>query len=161
MRPVAKTNVERCLERAGIEYWTHDVGEEVRSGGAMAAALDVVPERVLRSLVCALRRKGREAKAIVLAPSHRRLDEKRLAKAAAADKARLAEGAEAERWTGMRMGGITALGQQPGRFEVFVDAGALKHETVFVSAGRRGLDLELAPDDLLRALEARAIELGG
>jgi Cys-tRNA(Pro)/Cys-tRNA(Cys) deacylase len=156
-----KTNAERALERAGVEYSAHEVGEDVRSGEAMAQALGVAPERVLRSLVCAVKRGGRESKAIVLVASHRRLDVKRLARGAGADAARLAEVAEAERWTGMKQGGISALGQSTGRFEVFVDASALQHATVFCSAGRRGLDLELAPGRLVAALDAAIVDLDG
>ena len=66
--------------------------------------------------------------------------------------------AEAERLTGYHVGGISPFGQRK-RVRVFVEAGALAHATVFVNGGRRGLQIEIAPADLVRLLAATPAEL--
>jgi Cys-tRNA(Pro)/Cys-tRNA(Cys) deacylase len=82
------------------------------------------------------------------------LDLKALAAAVGGKKARMAEVADAERATGYVAGGISPLGQKK-RLPVVVDASAAAWDTVFCSAGRRGLEVELAPADLISAVDAR------
>ena len=94
---------------------------------------------------------GRLAVAVV--PVAGRLDLKALARALGGSRAALAERIAAERATGYVVGGISPVGQKRPHPTV-VDSSALDHPTVFVSAGRRGLDLELAPADLVRATRA-------
>jgi Cys-tRNA(Pro)/Cys-tRNA(Cys) deacylase len=94
---------------------------------------------------------------MAVVPVDRALDLKRLASAVGGRRATLAEAATAERATGMVVGGISPLGSRRS-LPVVVDSSMLDHETVFVSAGRRGLQLELAPADLVRlgkAISAR------
>ncbi|QDU68287.1 YbaK/EbsC family protein [Engelhardtia mirabilis] len=163
---MGKPNSVRLLEREGVDHVLHEVGPEVKSGQAMAQALGVKPEWVLRTIVCELEfagpagAPGRRAKALVLHGSAAELDLKRLARAAGAARARLADRGEAERWTGLVRGGISALAVPPGRFEVLIEAAALAASRVFVSAGRPGAELELAPADLVRVIGARSIDLG-
>ncbi|MEO0650313.1 MAG: YbaK/EbsC family protein [Planctomycetota bacterium] len=159
---MARPNSVRRLERAGIDFELHEVGPQVKSGEAMAAALDVPEEQVLRTLVCELElpsRSGagptRRQRALVLVASDRALDLARLAKASEAVRARLASHDEAERWTGLKRGGISALAVPAGRFEVLVDERVALAPRVFVSAGAIGLELELAPAELVRVLDAR------
>lgn len=89
----------------------------------------------------------------------RTLDLARLARATGAVRARLASHVEAERWTGLRRGGISPLAVPEGRFEVLIDARAEGAPRVFVSAGARGQEFELAADDLARAVDAHFAEL--
>ena len=82
-------------------------------------------------------------------PADRQLDLR-----AAGKRAALADRAQAERATGYVIGGISPLGQRK-RLPTTVDASALEWETILVSAGRRGLQIELAPHDLVRLTDAR------
>lgn len=79
---------------------------------------------------------------------------KRLAEAAGAKKAKMADGADVERMSGYVLGGVSPLGQKK-RLETFIDTTAQEFPTIFVSAGRRGLEIELSPEDL-RALTGAA-----
>jgi len=140
-----------ALTRAGVAFevhtYTHDPA--ARSYGLeAAAAIGADPARVFKTLVASV--DGRLVVGIV--PVEAMLDLKALAAAVGGKKADLADPAVAERTTGYVRGGISPLGQKKPLATV-VDASALDHATVFVSGGRRGMDLELAPADLIRLTE--------
>jgi Cys-tRNA(Pro)/Cys-tRNA(Cys) deacylase len=136
-----------AAERAGIPFTLHEYEHEAGApyGLEAAAKTGVDPARVFKTLVVA--RDG--ALFVAVVPVAAQLDLRALGKRAA-----LADRAAAERATGYVLGGISPLGQRR-RLQTVLDASALAHETVFVSAGRRGLELELAPDDLVRLTGAR------
>ncbi|MBA3348164.1 MAG: aminoacyl-tRNA deacylase [Actinobacteria bacterium] len=128
----------------GLREYAHDPA--VASYGLEAAeALGVEPERVFKTLV--VEQDG--TLSVALVPVALQLDLRRLGKRAA-----LAERAVAERATGYVLGGISPLGQRK-RLATVLDESALAFETICVSAGRRGLELELAPADLVRLTGAR------
>ncbi|HYH93685.1 MAG TPA: aminoacyl-tRNA deacylase [Candidatus Saccharimonadales bacterium] len=114
-----------------------------------AAALGVDPARVGKTLVVLV--DGRPAVAVV--PVDRQLDLKRFAAALDGRRAELAEPGVAERAAGSVVGGISPLGMRL-RLPTIIDASVLEHRTVHVSAGRRGLQLELAPADLVQLCAA-------
>lgn len=147
---------ERVLKAAKVAYSLHDFGQQVAGGAQMAEALGVAPELVLRTLVVAVKRGGREKRALVLQPSDAELDLKSFARAAGGESARLAAREQAESWTGLKLGGIGPLSVPKGRFEVWIARRALGRERVFVSAGRPGVDLGLTPEDLAAASGAKA-----
>ena len=115
-----------------------------------AVALDVAPARILKTLMVVL--DGRQLVA-ALVPADRALDLKALAAVLGAKRAALAELRHAERATGYVKGGISPFGQRQ-RSPVVVDASVQEHVSVFVNGGRRGLEIELAPHDLITALNA-------
>jgi Cys-tRNA(Pro)/Cys-tRNA(Cys) deacylase len=115
-----------------------------------AEALGLDPATVFKTLVAEV--DGKLAVAIV--PVERQLDLKALAAGVGAKKAAMADVKQAERTTGYVAGGISPLGQRRA-LPTVVDASALDHETIHVSAGRRGLELELAPADLVELTGAR------
>ena len=138
-----------ALTQAGVPFTLHPYEHDPRAesfGLEAAAALAVAPERVFKTLLADAR--GRLVVGIV--PVTGQLDLKALARAVGAAKAVLADPVAAERSTGYVVGGISPIGQRRVLTTVLDDS-ALTHETVFVSGGRRGLDLELTPEDLLRA----------
>jgi Cys-tRNA(Pro)/Cys-tRNA(Cys) deacylase len=94
----------------------------------------------------------------VLAPSDREVSLKKLAAAAGAKDAAMLPAAEAERATGYHVGGISPFGQKR-KSPVFIEQAALTNKTVIVNGGRRGLQIELAPADLVRLLNAKAAPL--
>jgi len=137
-----------ALTKAGVAFTVHPYAhsEGVTSfGEEAAAALGVDPERIFKTLVVDA---GGELVVAVL-PVARQLDLKALAGAAGAKKAVMAEPAAAARSSGYVVGGISPLGQRT-QLRTFVDRSAEDFPTIFVSAGKRGLQVELAASDLLR-----------
>ncbi|MUL40808.1 Cys-tRNA(Pro) deacylase [Streptomonospora sp. PA3] len=141
--------------RAGIGFRLHTyeaggaAGQGSSYGTGAADALGADRRRVFKTLVADV--DGRLAVGVV--PVSGGLDLKALAAAVGGKRAAMADPRDAERATGYVVGGISPLGGRK-RLRTVVDSSVAEHETVFVSAGRRGLQLELAPDDLLRAADA-------
>lgn len=146
------TTATLALERAKIPFTLHEYAHDPRHesyGLEASEALGVPPERVFKTLVAAV--DGSLAVGVV--PVHRQLDLKALAAATGGKRAALAEVTAAERATGFVAGGIAPVGQRR-RLPVVVDESALTLKTMFCSAGRRGLEIEIAPADLIRAAGA-------
>ena len=147
-----------ALARAGIAFRLHEYTHDPRAesyGLEAAEALGLDPARVFKTLMASV--DGRLAVAVV--PVSGQLDLKALARALGASRASMAEVAVAERATGYVAGGISPVGQRRAHPTV-VDSTALDHPSIFVSAGRRGLDLEIAPADLVRITEAITERVG-
>lgn len=141
-----------ALTKAQAPFSTHAYEHDpaAASYGAEAAeAMGVAPERVFKTLLADV--DGTLTVAVV--PVSGSLDLKALASAVGGKKAAMADPAAAERSTGYVLGGISPLGQRK-RLRTVVDGSALGFETVFCSAGRRGLEVELAPADLVRLTSA-------
>ena len=147
-----------ALARAGIEFRLHEYAHDPRAesyGLEAAEALGLDPARVFKTLMATV--DGRLATAVV--PVSGQLDLKALARALGASRATMADVVVAERATGYVAGGISPVGQRRPHPTV-LDSTALDHPSVFVSAGRRGLDLEIAPADLVRITEAITERVG-
>jgi Cys-tRNA(Pro)/Cys-tRNA(Cys) deacylase len=157
------TPATTVLTAAGVAFTAHafEAGDRARGNGRGTAdrasfgaeagdALGVDAARVFKTLVAEV--DGALWVAVVPVPAH--LDLKAMAAAAGGKRATMADPAQAERSSGYVVGGISPLGQRRP-LPTLVDASARQHPTIFVSGGRRGLDLELAPDDLVRLTSAR------
>jgi Cys-tRNA(Pro)/Cys-tRNA(Cys) deacylase len=147
-----------ALDRAGVAYVLHPYEHDSRApsyGLEAATALGVDPARVFKTLLASL--DGRLVVGIV--PVSGQLDLKALARALGGRKAVMADVAAAERATGYVAGGISPVGQRR-QHETVLDATALDHATVLVSGGRRGLDLEVAPADLVAITGATVDRVG-
>jgi Cys-tRNA(Pro)/Cys-tRNA(Cys) deacylase len=142
------TPAVRTLENAGVPFELHsyEVDEAVGEGygQAVAAAIGVEAGRVFKTLMAVV--DGEHVAAIV--PVDSRLSLKGLARAAGGKKAAMADSADAERLTGYVTGGISPFGQRR-RHRTFLDETAASFTSVYVSAGKRGLQVELTPDDLV------------
>jgi Cys-tRNA(Pro)/Cys-tRNA(Cys) deacylase len=156
---VAATPAVRALERARVTHTLHPYDPEHPAdqghGEAAVAALGADPRQVFKTLVT--RVDG--ALTVAVVPVAGSLDLKALAAATGGRKAAMADPADAERTTGYVRGGISPLGQRKA-LPTVVDESALGFTTVMVSAGRRGLQVELAPADLVRLTRARTAAIG-
>lgn len=147
--------------RAGVAFTVHEYVLPERHGRARddrpdygveaATALGVEPARVCKTLVTVVEPDGRLVAAVL--PVDRHLDLRRLASAVGARRCSLADPRVAERATGSVVGGISPLAPRR-RLEVVVDASAVEPASILVSAGRRGLQIELAPGELVRLCAA-------
>jgi Cys-tRNA(Pro)/Cys-tRNA(Cys) deacylase len=163
-RTAAGTRALEVIVQAGVSHEVHayeaaephgrDRDRRPSYGIEAAQALGTEPARVFKSLAVAV--DGRLVLAVI--PVDRELDPKRLADALAGRRAVMAEPAEAERATGYVVGGISPLGTRRS-LPVVVDSSATEHDTIFISAGRRGLQVELAPADLIRLSAAQMAQL--
>ncbi|HEY8597713.1 MAG TPA: Cys-tRNA(Pro) deacylase [Thermomicrobiales bacterium] len=154
-KQTAGTPAILAAERAGIAFrvleYTHDPGAE-SYGLEAAEALGLDPATVFKTLIANV-----DAARLVVAivPVSARLNLKNLAAAAGGKRAEMAHGAAAERATGYVLGGISPLGgRRP--LPTVIDSSALDHPIIHVSAGRRGLELALAPADLRRLTNGTA-----
>jgi len=137
-----------------VHEYVHDPASE--SYGLEAAEKLSVPEaRVFKTLVVSL--DSREL-AVGVIPVSSMLSMKRMAKAAGAKKAAMADRADVERSTGYVLGGVSPLGQKK-RLKTIIDSSASQHPTIYVSAGRRGLEIELSPADLVRLVNGVLAEI--
>jgi Cys-tRNA(Pro)/Cys-tRNA(Cys) deacylase len=146
------TPATALLVRGGVPHRLHPYAHDPRAesfGEEAAAALGVDAARIFKTLIASV--DGKLVCGVV--PVARRLDLKALAGAVHGKRAEMADPAAAARATGYVVGGISPLAQK-SRLPVVIDSSAAEWPTVFVSAGRRGLQVELAPDDLVRSASA-------
>jgi len=140
-----QTPATRAADQAGIAYTLHEYDHDPRAAsfaGEAAEALGLDARRVFKTLVVTTG--GPDDLAVAIVPAADQLDLKAVGKRAA-----MADTARAEKVTGYVAGGISPLGQRK-RLPTTIDESALGWETILVSAGRRGLQIELAPADLVR-----------
>ena len=137
MTDAPKTNAARLLEARGIEHRVrvYDAERVFHSADEAADLLGAPGGSVLKTLVVLRETTGRAKPLLVLVPSDRQLDLKRLGHALGEKRLRMASQREAEQLTGLKVGGISALAVRAGAFEVLVDASAAGWEQVHVSAG--------------------------
>lgn len=143
------TPATALLSRQKVAFTLHPYEHDPRNqafGEEAAAAIGVSAERIFKTLIATV--EGKLVCGVVPVAGH--LNLKALAAAVGAKKAEMADPAAAERATGYVVGGISPLGQR-SRLQVVIDSSAASFDTVFVSAGKRGLQIELAPAALLAA----------
>ncbi len=147
-----------ALEKAGVTFTVHAYDHDPRSasyGLEAADALGLDPDAVFKTLLAEV--DGELVVAVV--PVSGQLDLKALASAVGGKRAAMADPAVAERTTGYVVGGISPIGQRR-RLRTVVDESASVRPVVYVSGGRRGVDLGLDPADLVRALDAQVARIG-
>lgn len=152
------------LQKAGVPHTLHpyelDKNAAVHQYGQEAAdALGVSADVIFKTLLADIDGGGLAvAVAVAVVPVSATLDLKAFAAAVGGKKAQLAEPSVAERTTGYVVGGISPLGQKRA-LPTVVDASALELDRMYVSAGRRGLQVELAPRDLVRLTSATTAQI--
>lgn len=136
-----------AAKQAKIAYTIHEYSHDTSSesyGVEVAEKLGIPAARVFKTLVVSL---DGATLVVGVVPVSSMLSMKLMAKAAGAKKAEMAAKADVERSTGYVLGGVSPLGQKK-RLKTFIDSSAEDFSTIFVSAGRRGLEIELSPQDL-------------
>ncbi|WP_372697810.1 Cys-tRNA(Pro) deacylase [Arthrobacter sp. JSM 101049] len=148
----AGTPATLALDAAGTPYRAHGYAHDPATasyGVEAAAALGLESGRVFKTLVVDTGRPGADALAVAVVPVSGSLDLKAAAAALGVKKVQLADPAAAQRRTGYVLGGISPLGQRRP-CPTLIDASAADWPTVYVSGGRRGLEIEVPPEDLVR-----------
>jgi Cys-tRNA(Pro)/Cys-tRNA(Cys) deacylase len=153
-----KNNVMRLLDRRGISYQAYAFSPDIHSAQGVAEVTGLPAAMVFKTLV-AMPAEGRPI--LVLVPGDHELDLRRLARALGIKKARMATKSEAERFTGLQVGGISPLALLDRGFRVYLDHSALVLDDVLVSAGERGKNVRLRTTDLIAVTAAEVIEAAG
>ena len=154
------TPATKALQKAGVDFKIHEYQHDanVSSYGEEAATLlNANPDQVFKTLLVA----NQENKlAVAIVPVSHQLNLKTVAKALKVKKVTMANPQEAEKATGYILGGISPLGQKK-RLPFVMDESALEHKTIYVSGGRRGLEIELSPNDLKNLCNANIADIKG
>jgi Cys-tRNA(Pro)/Cys-tRNA(Cys) deacylase len=160
MANTEKTQAMRVLDARGIDYTpkVYDTGREFHSAEEAAALLGAAAETVYKTLVVLRDSPDGARPLLVMAPSHLQLDLRLLARSLGEKKLRMATQREAERLTGLHVGGISALALLNKGFDALRDETARPLDRIHISAGRRGVDLELRTADLVALTNAKFVE---
>jgi Cys-tRNA(Pro)/Cys-tRNA(Cys) deacylase len=151
-----KTNAMKLLEGKKVPYQSYAYPANLRDAQEVAAAVSIPVGQVFKTLVVPRPQPGKPM--LVMIPSDRQLDLKKLAKAVGEKKLKMATHNEAERLTGLQVGGISALGLLNRGFDIYLDQPALAFDQIVISAGQRGLQIKLAVSDLVRVSKARMVD---
>ncbi|MCD6446736.1 MAG: Cys-tRNA(Pro) deacylase [Candidatus Marinimicrobia bacterium] len=147
-----------AAKKAKITYTVHEYDHDPSSdsyGIEAAEKLGISEERMFKTLVV---KYGSKELAVAVVPVSTMLNMKLFAKAIGAKKASMADAANVERSTGYVLGGVSPLGQKK-RLKTIIDSSAENYPTIYVSAGRRGLDIELKPQDLEKLTNGQFAEI--
>jgi len=145
----------RVLETQGVRYEVLSFPDTIHSAVGVAAYYGLPPAQVYKTLVVVL---SQGKPALILIAGDRELQLKQLAQALGEKKLRMATQKEAEAWTGLKVGGISALALFHRGFSVYIDRAAATLDEIIVSAGQRGMDIRLTVPDLVRITGAVFVE---
>jgi len=155
---VPKTNAMRALDARQIPYDVLTYSPEIHSADVVAETLGLPASQVYKTLV-ALRERGRPM--LVMIAGDRELSPRAMARAIDEKRVAMAPKREAERLTGLQVGGIGALALLNRGFDVYVDRRALEHERILVNGGQRGLNLRVRVTDLIAITGAKVVDALG
>ena len=161
-RSKSATPATMLLQQSGVAFTVHQFDHHLAKGNygdAAAEALGVDPEQVFKTLLVAVESLAAPSIAVGIVPVSGQLSLKEMAAAVGAKRAEMCDPTVAERVTGYVVGGISPFGQKK-KLPTAIDDSCLMYETIFVSGGKRGFDIEIAPDDLIRILNAVAAPIG-
>jgi Cys-tRNA(Pro)/Cys-tRNA(Cys) deacylase len=154
-----KNNVTRLLDARGVPYEVFELPPEKHSAEETAELLGVPPSCVYKTLVVLREAKGKKP-LLVMAPAGREVSLKTLAASLGEKKLSMAGQREAETLTGLQVGGISALALLNRGFQICLDRAAMELPYVHISAGQRGANLRLSPQDLQVLTNARLVDTG-
>ena len=136
-----------CLKKAKIKYQIHQYEHDPNSkayGEEAAEKLNISFDQIFKTLVISVDNKNLS---VALVPVSKQLDLKAFVKVIGSKRAKMADKKEVERATGYILGGVSPIGQKK-KLITIIDSSALKFNTIYVSAGRRGMQIEISPKDL-------------
>ena len=149
-----KLNSIRLLTKQKIDFQVHQFPDTIHDATEVAAYLEKPPQQVYKTLVV-LRDRPKTKTMLVMIQASAQLDLKKLAKAIQEKKVRMASHAQAESLTGLKVGGISALALLNKGFDTYIDEAAQALDRILVSAGQRGINLELPQKSLVKITKAR------
>lgn len=153
-----KNNVTRLLDSRKIAYTTAEYdGSTFHSAEEVANLIGVPVDQVYKTIVVLREDKTRKPLLVMIA-GNREIDLKKLAASVGEKKLHIAKHDEAEKMTGLQVGGISALALLSKPFEVCLDRPALDFEHIHISGGQRGLDVKIGVKDLLALTKAKTVE---
>ncbi len=147
-----------CLKKAKIKYQVHPYEHDPYSkayGEEAAEKLNIPFDQIFKTLIVSINEKDLS---VALVPVSKQLDLKLFAKAIGSKKVKMADKNDVERTTGYVLGGVSPIGQKK-KLSTVIDSSALRFATVYVSAGHRGLQIEISPKDLGLQTKARYYEI--
>ena len=150
---MAANNVTRLLDTKKVTYEVLEIPSEKLSALEVADFLKVSPDKVYKTIVA--RRSGAGKLVLAIVPATGEVNLKKLARALGEKKMYIPVMREAEAVTGLQAGGISALALINKGFQVVIDAHAREKSEIIISAGQRGLQVRLSPEDLARLTNAR------
>lgn len=149
-----KTNAMRALDARHIAYSVFTYPETIHSADEVSVLLGVPARTVYKTLVVLA---DGERRLLVVTPGNRELEMRMVARAVGAKSAHMAPQREAERLTGLKVGGISPLALLDKRFEVYLDDSAAGLDELYINGGQRGVNLRLRMADLVAVTGARLI----
>ncbi|MBA2678813.1 MAG: aminoacyl-tRNA deacylase [Ktedonobacteraceae bacterium] len=153
-----KTQAMRVLEAHKIEYQLHLFPDTIHDAVEVAAQIGLPPEQVFKTLVLVREDVSNAHPLLVMVPANQEIDVRQLAHAVGVKAVRMAGHDQAERLTGLKVGGISALALLNRPFDIYLDERATSFEQIAVSGGQRGVDLQLQVSDLLELTNAQLVQ---
>ncbi len=150
-------NVTRLLQNRGVPFVAHELPPDKLGALETADILSIQPELVFKTIV--LTRDHSKRHILALLPGTAQVDLKKVARALEEKKVRLPTEREAERLTGLQAGGISPLALLHRPFSVILDTEALNHPHILISGGQRGLNIQIAPSDLIEMTGALCCQI--
>jgi Cys-tRNA(Pro)/Cys-tRNA(Cys) deacylase len=157
MAKVSRTQAMRALDARKIPYKVHIFPDTIHDAAEVAANVGVPSEQVFKTLVLIREDAPNARPLLVMVPANREIDLRLLARSLAVKSVRMARHEQAEKLTGLKVGGISALALLNRPFDVYIDEHAQHYEEILVSAGQRGMNLQLHVSDLIAVTEAQPI----
>lgn len=148
-----KNNITRFLDSRDISYTAYELPGDKRSAIETAEYLEVPLPLIYKSIV--VERKGRGKPILAVVPGDREVDTSALAQAAGEKKVKITSQTQAERETGLKVGGISPLALINKGFDIYIDASAKDHPEIHVSGGELGINIRLGVDDLIQITGAK------
>jgi Cys-tRNA(Pro)/Cys-tRNA(Cys) deacylase len=152
----SKLNSMRILEAQGVQYDVLTYDDSIHDAAEVAKTLGVSADHLYKTLVVERATGGKPVLVMIAADRH--LDLKKFAAAIGEKKLNMAAHADAEKMTGLKVGGIGALALVQKKWDVYLDKPAATLESICVSAGQRGTNLRVPVKDLIRVLNAKVVE---